>query len=662
MTTFFTIDRSLIIRIGSILYQLHRQLDSGQTLQFENQLTGELKIFKYSDFYRKVEAGIIIPVNGTDGNFANKEANKVLDVSTLDEKTRDELEFKLSILKFIRKLNIKRGQRERISEAIKVFFSKLNSDSRNPKKIGKVNTPSSSTVMGWMRKYEESGKNIASLISGNLFRNRKSSVHHLTETAMTSVLDKYYLTLHRPSLEYAFEKLRIELNDIAKRERIEYKKLEVSFATFQRRKESLDPFMVKTRRKGFVAASHDFRVTMEGTSATRAMQRYEIDHTLLNWVVVSDQNGIPLGRPTLTIVIDSYSGYVTGLYVSFNGPGLTSVINVLKSAIRPKDDVISVIETANPWIASGIPDSLMLDNGMEFHSKIFKNITFDLRADIEYARVRTPWLKPKVERFFANLDYLTLVEGRVYKPVLNVLRIDPEKTAAITLSALCKGLILYVCDVHARAPNSRTLELPFNRFAESIAKYPPASLPTSLANLDMIAAMSKKPMVSHGGVELLGLRYAGYPLKELIHSAGGKFKTPIKWDPDNMNEIFVKHPRTNEWVCLPSMRPEYTNGLTFNQHRIIRDYARKILKLEGIETQLDEAKHRLSETWLNPIAMKNKTTETNTAKKLAGRVISQSLAFDTNTPANSATSSKLITEDELVLDDKEIPVFATYKL
>ena len=180
---------------------------------------------------------------------------------------------------------------------------------------------------------------------------------------------------------------------------------------------------------------------------------------------------------------------------------------------------------------------------------------------------------------------------------------------------LCKGLILYVCDVHARTPNSRTLELPFNRFAESIAKYPPASLPTSLANLDMIAAMSKKPMVSHGGVELLGLRYAGYPLKELIHSAGGKFKTPIKWDPDNMNEIFVKHPRTNEWVCLPS-----------------------------------------------PIAMKNKTTETNTAKKLAGRVISQSLAFDTNTPANSATSSKLITEDELVLDDKEIPVFATYKL
>jgi putative transposase len=662
MTTFFTIDRSLIIRIGSILYQFHRQLDSGQTLQFENQMTGELKIFKCSEFYRNVETGIIIPVTGTDVNHAEKTASKIVDIRVLDEKTRDELYFKLSIIKFIRKLKIKRGQRERISEAIKVYFSKFGLGKESPKILNKIKVPSTSTVMDWMRKFEESGKNVVSLISGNLFRKRKSNVHHLTETAITTVLDKYYLNLHRPSLDYAYQKLEHELNDIAKRESIEYKKLEVSFATFQRRKESLDPFMVKTRRKGFVAASHDFRVTMEGTTVTRAMQRYEIDHTLLNWVVVSDLNGIPLGRPTLTIVIDSYSGYTTGLYVSFNGPGLTSVINVLKSAIRPKDDVIAAIEGKNPWIASGIPDSLMLDNGMEFHSKIFKNITFDLGTDIEYARVRTPWLKPKVERFFANLDYLTLVEGRVYKPILNVLRIDPDKTAAITLSALCKGLILYACDVHARTPNSRTLELPFDRFAQSIAKYPPASLPTSLATLDMIAAMSKKAMVSHGGVELLGLGYAGYPLKELIHSAGGKFSAPIKWDPDNMNQIFVQHSRTNEWVCLPSTRPEYTNGLTFNQHRIIRDFARKTLKSDGIRLQLNEAKLRLCEAWLNPIAMKNKTTETSTAKKLAGSIISQSLAFDTNTPANSSTSSILITEDDLMLDTNEIPSFDTYKL
>jgi putative transposase len=98
----------------------------------------------------------------------------------------------------------------------------------------------------------------------------------------------------------------------------------------------------------------------------------------------------------------------------------------------------------NRWIACGIPDCAILDNGMEFHAHIFKLIAWDLAIDLEYCRIRTPWLKPKVERFFATLDYLTLLEGRIYKPMANVLRIDPKKDAAITLSELCKGLVIYI--------------------------------------------------------------------------------------------------------------------------------------------------------------------------------------------------------------------------
>ncbi len=115
------------------------------------------------------------------------------------------------------------------------------------------------------------------------------------------------------------------------------------------------------------------------------------------------------------------------MYVSFNGAGLTSVINVLKNAIRPKDDLVNAAAAEHAWVAYGVPDCMLLDNGMEFHSHTFKMIGWDLGIDLEYCKVRTPWLKPKVERFFANLDFLTLSVGRVFKPMPNVQTLRSQK-------------------------------------------------------------------------------------------------------------------------------------------------------------------------------------------------------------------------------------------
>ena len=269
------------------------------------------------------------------------------------------------------------------------------------------------------------------------------------------------------------------------------------------------------------------------------MHRVEIDHTPLNWVVVCDRTGLPLGSgPFLTVVIDSYSNYVLGIYLSFYGPGLSSVSGVLRNAIIPKDDFAAGVKLANRWLAFGVPDEIFVNNGLEFHARIFKNMAWNLCSNLDSCRVRTPWLKPHVERFFATLDYLSLVRGRVHKRVANVMNLDPRKDAAIKFSDLVKGLIMFVTDVYPFEINERKLARPYDLYQEGMEKCPPAAFPLDMDGLRLTTALSKELTVGPGGIELLGLPYGREELLPLHKRYGVRVKTLVKWDPDDLGYIW----------------------------------------------------------------------------------------------------------------------------
>ncbi|WEY37743.1 hypothetical protein [Paraburkholderia sp. SUR17] len=69
------------------------------------------------------------------------------------------------------------------------------------------------------------------------------------------------------------------------------------------------------------------------------MERLETDHTLVDIWVIDDNLGIPLRRPTITLLVCSYSGYIIGFFISFAGEALARVIRGIKVAIQPKDNV-----------------------------------------------------------------------------------------------------------------------------------------------------------------------------------------------------------------------------------------------------------------------------------------------------------------------------------
>ena len=650
-----SLEAGLVLRSGARTLEFLRILE-GNKVQFEDQRTKAVQTINMSRLFAALHAGQLLPVLGeeihlADVTAANKPPRLVTDISSLPDADKKGLKRRMAYVRAMRKRRLTRGQRLGVEEAIPAVASALED----------AKPPSASTVLGWMRKFELSSMNPATLLSGNRHRRRNRRIHPLMDELIFSKLRSVYLTPARHTLRHTLDQIRLAAEKLHESGKLTPQEATVSLATVSRRLDEFPAYDIDRARLGVNYARSRYRTTVEGTQASRIMQRLECDHTPLNWVIVCDRTGLPLGRPTLTIVVDSLSGYVVGIYVSFYGPGLTSVLNVLKNAIRPKDDMATAAGAKKPWIAFGIGETIVLDNGLEFHSPQFQLAAWELGMDLEYCRVRTPWLKPKVERFFANLDHMTLVKGRVRKPTTNVINIDPKKDAAITFSDFIKGLVKFVVDVYPFELNSRRLVTPFECFKEGLDFLPPPAFPTSYEQLDLIAAMSKTLTVGPGGIELPGLSYSSTALRHLKEQVGSRFKTLVKWNPDDMGFIYLQDPVGKQWMTVPAILSEYACGLSWIQHRLIRKHAREKHVQGGGELQLLRARQELNELWMNPIARRNRGPDTKILARFTGISSDQVLlGADISRPA--PTPQKVLAREEIVLGGEEIPDFEAFDM
>lgn len=651
-----SLEAGLVVRRGARTLEFVRLLNNGTKVQFEDQLTRQVQTMRLSRFYQGVLAQQLLPVlaeeaRAADPSSANRSPALVTDLSSLAEADRKALDRRMAYVRAMRKRQLSRGQRAKVGKVIPEIATKLKDEK----------PPSISTVLGWMRRFELSSMNPAALLSGNRCRRRNRRTHPLIDDLIIKRLRSVYLTTARHTLNHTLDQIRVAAEKLHKSGKLTPQEASVSLSTVARRLAEFPAYDVDRARYGLNYARTNYRTTVEGVQATRVMQRLECDHTPLNWVILCDRTGLPLGRPTLTIVVDSLSGYVVGFYVSFFGPGLTSVLNVLKNAIRPKDELAAAAGTTQPWIAFGIGETILLDNGLEFHSPQFQLAAWELGVDIEYCRVRTPWLKPKVERFFANLDHFTLIKGRVRKPMDNVLNINPSEDAAITFSDFVKGLIKFVVDVYPFELNSRRLLTPFECFKEGLDMLPPPVVLTSVEQLDLIAAMSKTLTVGPGGVELQGLTYSSSDVMCLKKIVGSRFKTLVKWNPDDLSFIYLQDPSNKQWLPVPSIRQDYTQGLSWIQHRLIRKHAREKHVAGGGYEQLFRARQELHELWMNGLAKKNRSSDTRTLAKFSG-LSSDQIVLGTTSRTSPRAAETVLAREELSISCEEIPDFEAFEM
>ena len=117
------------------------------------------------------------------------------------------------------------------------------------------------------------------------------------ESVIQNAIHQFYLTRERPRIVDLIRDIGITCKQ---------RGLKVpNFRSIRRRLESLDPKLVMEKREGGKAARLNFQLVRASTRGhLQPLEVIQIDHTLIDVIVVDERDRLPIGRPWLSLAID----------------------------------------------------------------------------------------------------------------------------------------------------------------------------------------------------------------------------------------------------------------------------------------------------------------------------------------------------------------------
>jgi len=300
--------------------------------------------------------------------------------------------------------------------------------------------PSWVSVYRWARAYLNSGSAPNVLVASNIDKgNRAPRFAEPVLEICQQTIETKFLTLERGTIVDTLAIARAETRRANKHLPVSEQLSLPTYRLINRLVNDIPVYDRDLARYGREHARKKYRTSLHHRQTEAPLERGEIDHTRMDLFAIDDENGFPLGRPWLTILIDDYTRCVLGYCLSFEPPSRATVARCLRHAFMPKTGLREKYpDLKNDWDAYGIVSELVMDGGTEFHSKELEQICFDLDIEQHFAPRKTPWFKGKVERFQGTLNRGVTVStpGKTFGGIVERDDYDPKKHAIVTMSAL----------------------------------------------------------------------------------------------------------------------------------------------------------------------------------------------------------------------------------
>jgi putative transposase len=400
-------------------------------------------------------------------------------------------------------------------------------------RIAKAFGVSSRTVRRWLRRYQRQG-DVTALIPAQRgarpgTRSLESSVEAIIHFAVTQKLKS-----GNCSVRSVYEAIRCDCQAIGQEP--------PARATILDRIKSLkaDPDVLPTEVSRHVRDRT--RLVRGSAEASRALERVEIDHTLVDTHILDAKDRGPLGRPWLTIAMDVATRVVLGFCLTLESPSRLSVALCLRHAIFPKESWLEAISAAGPWPMVGRPRLIYTDNGADFRSLSFRLGCQRQNINNGYRPVRTPRYGGTVERLLGTfMRRMRLIPGNTFNEILGKKTPHAAEKAVLTLNDLqlwfTNEVTAYHHEVH------RTLGMtPMSawdgawRTPRGLVLPPYPADPQTLFT-DLLPHEAR--VISPAGIELYGLRYR---CDELAPYVNPEIKRIVRIDPRDISVISMESP------------------------------------------------------------------------------------------------------------------------
>jgi putative transposase len=361
------------------------------------------------------------------------------------------------------------------------------------------------------------------------------------EALLTACITEFYLQPERPSLAA----LQVEV-----RRRFTERSLAVpNYRTVRRRAEGVDTHILIRRREGAKRAREQVGpLSVSSLQPERALEVVQIDHTLVDVIVVDRDNRQPIGRPWLTLAVDVATRMIAGFHVSLWPPSALSVCLALTHAVLPKTSWLADRELQTlDWPTSGLPRTLHVDNAREFHSEALVRGCQEYGVRLDHRPVGRPHFGGHIERLIGTMmGAVHLLPGTTFSDVKQKGFYPSEARAVLTLSELERWLALQIAGVYQLSLHSSLGTSPLTAWQKAMSRSTSSIRkpvdPTEFF-LSFLPAVSRQ--VRRDGIHMWNIRY----WDNVLSPWAGRMQRAllVKYDPRDLSRVYVRDPDGMHW-------------------------------------------------------------------------------------------------------------------
>ena len=435
--------------------------------------------------------------------------------------------------------------------------------------------PSPLTVRRWARCYRT--RCVVQLVPQHCKKGRAAVIRDDLADLLQVSLEEAYLKPERPTIAQVYEDFRSRV-DRVNRGRLPSQQLRLpSGLTVRRYIARLDQHQVDCERLGKHAADKKYRNAIGQLTVDKILERLEIDHTLLDVLIVDPKSGEVIGRPYITVILDRHSRMVMAFFIHLSAPNTESVLRTIERAIRPKHAWLANYPTVvNEWRARGLPRYILPDNAAEFHSGELGPAFNELGMELLYPKSRGPEMKGAIERFFRTMaeDLIHRLPGTTFSNTRERGDYPSEKVACLTLADLEAAVIKWIVDRYLQKPHRGLGGLtPAKAWEQGEVERPPL-LPVDLDALECILSYRKNVRLHHYGVEVDCQQYHSTELGELRLRLGQKARVDVRFR-DELGHVWVRDPGRKLFLQVPNKDSKMV-GMSRDVYRTARQRVREL--------------------------------------------------------------------------------------
>ena len=456
--------------------------------------------------------------------------------------------------------------------AIKTLLDTTRRTDEDVRRVAEAQSVNIATIYRWLNIYESRGI-LTDLAPGRSGRRMPGRLAAEVEAVIAAVIKDVYLTRQKPSGETVVVEVqrRCRATGLTR----------PSASAIRRRLRAIAPKEVLAKREGRKAAHDRYgAVKNEFPGADAPLAVVQIDHTLLDIIVLDEEMRLPIGRPWLTLAIDVWSRMVFGYHLSLDAPSSFAVGLCLCHGMLDKAAELERRGVKGVWPVCGKPVLVHSDNGKDFRSHLIADTLDQYGISAKFRPPLTPHYGGHIERLAGTLGRkVHALPGATFASPKQRGEYDAAAKARMTLRELQHWMVNLIVGVYHNRPHDGIGCSPLARWTQGMTGRTPAGpgLPGSNIDarrlrIDFLPYLERT--VQPEGIVWDKVWYRDPLLSQWVRADEGRRrrKFRVRRDPTDISKLYFLDPALGDYVEIP-----------------YRDYGRPSISLWD---------YRAVETWL----------------------------------------------------------------